>query len=105
MPNSVSVPGGQPLSRSELETVLLELGAWGAGTQTRPLSRDDVLRLMRDNSTSLGTHAPSGERLDLNSIKFLDGIDLSGVDFSHADLRGARLAEANLSGATMIGVD
>jgi len=60
-----------------------------------PLTRDDILRMIEENS---GT----ANGLDLSGNKrFEDRVDLSGLDLSGINLQNARLFRANLNGSTL----
>ena len=89
------------LSRQQVD-ILLEL--WGintSGEQTRPLGRDDVLRLIHRNGDK-GEGLTLAEKVlleaDLHGLK-LQGADLRGANLLGADLQGARLNAANLQEA------
>ncbi|MFC1944860.1 hypothetical protein ACFLX5_05200 [Chloroflexota bacterium] len=60
--------------------------------EERPLTREDVLRLIETNG---GT----AEGLDLPGKVFEEGIDLAGLGLSGIILKSANLFEANLENA------
>ncbi len=71
----------------------------GDGTEKNPLTREDVLRLIKENG---GT----AEGLDLSGKHFQEGINLQeitlkGADLCRVHLEGANLALANLEGANL----
>jgi hypothetical protein len=70
----------------------------GDGTEKKPYTREDVLRLIRKNG---GTAAG----LDLSGKEFEDGIDLSGLDLSGIILRGVDLIRAHLERTTLFLAD
>ena len=93
---------GRPLTRAEVEYILTELGAWKDGHQIRPLSKEDVSRLMELNAHSLCLLAPTGESLPLSRLIFEEPIDLTEVS-SEGYLAGPNFTGADLTGASLIG--
>lgn len=94
------------LSRAQVEAILTELGAWKDGKQARPLTRQDVDRLMAENARALGTEGPTGRGLSLKAypgMEFEKGIDLMDAHLEGASLSGARFEGASLSGARLEG--
>jgi hypothetical protein len=66
----------------------------GDGTKESPYTREDVLRLIKENGgTAMG--------LNLSNLKFQDNIDLSGLNLSGIKLNFARLFRANFDGSNL----
>jgi len=66
----------------------------GDGTKEKPLTCEDVLRLIKENGGK-------AEGLDLSEKVFEEGIDLSGLDLSGIILNGAHLFRANFNGSNL----
>jgi len=65
----------------------------GDGTEKNPYTRDDILRLIKENGDT-------AEGLDLSG-KNLAGIDLSNLNLGSVILQGAYLPDANLQGTLL----
>ena len=65
-----------------------------AEEKERPLTREDVLKLIRENGGK-------AEGLDLSDRKFADAIDLSNLDLSGIKLNNAHLFRANFNGSNL----
>jgi len=81
-------------------------GAEQAVVSGLPLTRDEVMELVRQHGASQGLDL-SGRNLsfiDLSGLE-LDGIILSGATLRSARLRGTSLEEADLSQAELVGAD
>jgi len=75
----------------------------GNGTEENPFTREDVLRLIKENGGN-------AEGLDLSGKYFEDGIDLHGLDLKginliEANLESANLIDAQLKGAKLVGTN
>lgn len=66
----------------------------GDGTKEKPLTREDVLRLIKENGNT-------AEGLDLSNRKFQDNVDLSDLNLSGIKLNFARLFRANFDGSSL----
>ena len=68
----------------------------GNGTKEKPLTREDVLRLIEENGgKTVG--------LDLSGKEFESGIDLSKLNLSGIILEGASLTDAHFEGSALLG--
>ena len=68
----------------------------GDGTKEKPLTREDVLRLIKENGNT-------AEGLDLSGKTFVVDIDLRNLDLSRIALNEADLSEGHLEGANLEG--
>ncbi len=66
----------------------------GDGTKENPFTREDVLRLIKENGGK-------AEGLDLSGKVFEKGIDLRGFDLSGVNLENAYLVDAHLENASL----
>ncbi|MEE9366362.1 MAG: pentapeptide repeat-containing protein [Dehalococcoidales bacterium] len=65
-----------------------------AKKKEKPLTREDVLRLVEENGGK-------AEGIELSNCKFVDVIDLSNLDLSGIVLNNARLFRANFNGSNL----
>ncbi len=66
----------------------------GDGTDKSPYTREDILRLIKENGDK-------AEGLDLSGKIFVESLDLSNVDLSGITLKNARLYRANFNGSNL----